>query len=224
MFDKRVLGNGCFLDEDPRNKKYLIAGSSTEERYKEDVLVPIGENRYDQEDTQSCVGHAFRHALEASPALIEAEFPGRFAIWNNAKKLDNMGDWEKDRGTTPGAAARFLKKVEVIKSYRWGWDYKDLMSGLYEESKPVIVATRWFSDMYYPGCISKAVKVSGEKKGHHAYLLIGRERQKKGKKKWMLRFLNSYGAVYGDYGQFFIPESDFKDLFSISAQAVIIDV
>lgn len=171
----------------------------------------------DQGNTSMCTIFSWSHWLEDGP-MIQDELGNRekplfdvTKFYAKAQLNDGLPGTNYN-GSTVRAVAKILKELNVISEYRWAESVDDIVTCLLTLG-PVVVGTRWFTDMFKPDG-QYVVHPTGGMAGGHAYLLNGVDTDKK-----LIRIKNSWGKAWGDQGHAFISFDDFATLLANGGQA-----
>ena len=173
----------------------------------------------DQGKTGTCVGHAWRHWLEAAPKLHPAEYGlSAFEIYRRAVLLDvwpendreaQLADHQLQEGTSVRAAAKAMKAAGYIGEYRWAFDASTIADFVQRtDGSPVVVGTNWYAGMSEPDQRG-LVRITGRILGGHAYLV-----------RWYdapsaeFVCVNNWSADWGRAGQFRIRHEDMDRLIA----------
>lgn len=174
----------------------------------------------DQGSTTQCVAYSWIHLLEDGPVIQDGISGTRPKPIIQPEKLYHESQlrdpWagENYPGTTVRAAAKVLKDLGLIKEYRWAQNVNDVVNALLTVG-PVVVGTKWYSDMNVPK-ENGLMKVSGTNMGGHAYVLNGVNLESR-----MIRIKNSWGKAWGKGGFAFISMEDFDKLLNEGGEACV---
>lgn len=149
----------------------------------------------------SCVGHAFAGLLYATPhVFVSPPAPTAHQIYYEAQKIDPWRDHPHE-GTTVEAAARILHGLGYLEQYVWARNGYEIAQWIVQHG-PVVLGTMWFDSMNEPNELG-FIKMIGEPVGGHAYLAYGFDTN-------LDAFLcrNSWGAAFGQNGDFYVRFSD----------------
>jgi hypothetical protein len=172
-----------------------------------------------QGSTPHCVAYAWQHFLEDGP-IIQDGFERESKPYYNTTDFYNVcqrnDQWagELYDGTSVRAGAKILKDSGVIKAYRWAFTVEEVVETV-KFIGPMVVGTRWYSDMFNPDS-NGIIEVSGSASGGHAYVVNGVDDVK-----GLLRIKNSWGRSWGVDGYAYISYSDFAVLLSQGGEACI---
>lgn len=167
-----------------------------------------------------CVAFAWMHFLEDGPVVQDAMDEDRSKPFYNPLEFYNLcqqhDQWpgENYAGTSVRAGAKILNHLGVIKSYRWAFTVEDMIQTI-KYIGPMVVGTRWYSDMSWPDA-NGVITASGQAQGGHAYLINGLDMNK-----GMFRIKNSWGRDWGKQGYAYISFDDFSTLLSSGGEACI---
>jgi hypothetical protein len=161
----------------------------------------------DQGDTPYCCGYAIQQLLQSEPVPQK----GKTGEWfyREAKKIDELGP--SVSGTSVRAVLNVAKQKQFIESYYWATNTNQIIDYLLRYG-PVIAGTPWSSGMEQPNK-NGVVKITGTKKGNHAWLIVGVNLIT-----GLFHGVNSYGHNFGMGGQFSITIKDFDTLFEQARQ------
>jgi hypothetical protein len=167
----------------------------------------------DQGHEGSCVGHAWKHFLMASPVCVNGpkEAPLAVDIYKEAQKID---EWpgEAYEGTSVRAGAKILVAKGLVSEYRWATDIDTLATYLLTTGT-VVMGTNWYEGMDAPD-EGGFVRVTGRTRGGHAWLVLGYNRVR-----GVYRCVNSWGKSWGQAGRFWIAGEDLDRLLSEGGEA-----
>jgi len=162
-----------------------------------------------------CVGYAWVGWLEADPIRHPGPTPpyDPSQLYRKAQKVDAWPG-ENYAGTSVRAGAKILKQAGFIKSYHWARTTHDIVQTLLNVG-PVVVGTKWFSNMARPsqGGVGRP---TGRLLGGHAYLLTGVNRDT-----GYFRARNSYGLAWGKEGRLYIKIKDMARLLAQNGEACL---
>jgi len=147
--------------------------------------------------TDSCVGHAVKAFMMATPVRSFADQPpSAMDIYNQARRLDDDPTNDtRDTGTSVRAGIQAIQQSGHIKSYLWAQSLDDIVMWVLTRGT-VVIGTSWYEAMDYPdpqGYISP----DGRLVGGHCTLVYGVDRA-------ISTFLvqNSWGAGWGQQGSY----------------------
>jgi hypothetical protein len=174
----------------------------------------------DQRDTGTCVGHAWKGWLMASPIRTKTGLSA-LQIYRECTKVDvfsgndleyELPDSHLQYGTSVRAGAQVLEGRGHIEEYLWAFDLETIKRHVLLRG-PVVMGTDWFSGFFYPDT-KGVIHPVGAVEGGHAYLNFGYSKIKKA-----FRCLNSWGTGWGQKGRFWIPEEVMGMLLSTGGEA-----
>jgi hypothetical protein len=171
----------------------------------------------DQGNTSMCTVFSWSHWLEDGPMiqdeLVNQERPlyDVTQLYQKAQLNDGLPGTNYN-GSTVRAVAKILKGLNIISEYRWASSVDDISTCLLTLG-PVVVGTRWYTNMFNPDS-SYQIHVGGGMAGGHAYVLNGVDMEKK-----LFRIKNSWGKSWGQEGHAFISFDDFAGLLANGGQA-----
>lgn len=165
----------------------------------------------DQGNTSQCVGYSWRQWLSSWP-LPTRDGPQAAEIYAAAQQADEWPGAEPDYyGTSVRAGAKVLAELGHIVQYTWAFDMPTVRKFVLTKG-PVVFGTNWYSEMFEPK--NGLVRPRGANEGGHAYLCIGYTANQR-----MFRFINSWGAEWGQAGRFWIHEDDVARLITEGGEA-----
>jgi hypothetical protein len=218
----RQFGNfGRRVSSDPRDNLFLL-GTIFDQMGPLAQALPTKGVRYwtpgpimNQGRTDSCVGHAWKGLLTASPVRVPAATPpGPFDIYNAAQIVDEFPDTPPAGGTSVRAGAKVLKSKGLIIDYRWAKNTTEVTQWLLSFG-PMVVGTDWTAGMMRPNARTGFIYPTGASQGGHAYLLVGVDTTR-----GLYRIVNSWGTAWGIGGVALIKIDDFGYLLSRNGEAV----
>ena len=157
-----------------------------------------------------CVGFGWSQWLQTSPVRTKSG-PDGHAIYASCKAID---------GLPPGVDGSYVRAgVEVMRAagrvanYVWAFSLAELREWILLRG-PVVVGTNWPRAMFYPD--EKGVVRPGgvAADAGHAYLIRGYSSARK-----QFRCVNSWGAGWGQKGQFWVGEDDLWALIQQTGEA-----
>jgi hypothetical protein len=170
-----------------------------------------------QGKTSCCVIYSWSHWIEDGP-VIQDDIPNRSKpmldiskFYHKCQLNDNIPG-ENYNGTTVRAGAKILQKLGIIQEYRWAASIDDMIKCLLTIG-PMVVGTRWYSNMFHPSH-EGIITTTGSFAGGHAYLINGVNINKN-----LFRIKNSWGKSWGIEGQAFISFDDFDKLLKSGGEA-----
>lgn len=166
----------------------------------------------DQGDTPRCVAFAWKQWLDSSPIHDSVTMPpDPDTIYQRAQQLDEWPGESYD-GTSVRAGAKVMEEAKRIGAYHWSTTPEDVRDYIVSTST-VVFGTDWYEGMFDHSA-DGFVKPSGAIAGGHAYLCIGYS-QARG----AFRFVNSWGASWGQHGRFWMSGESVQQLLSQDGEA-----
>jgi hypothetical protein len=203
-------GLGRRYAPDERDRRFLLREVTPVVRALPDsIYYPIRQAPLDQGNTGTCVGHGWRHFLQAAP-IMTRNGPTALDIYDGAIVIDEWDDNDVDPdrqfGTSVRAAVKVLQKLGHIAEYRWAWSADEMRRFLLSGGGPVVVGTTWYEQMMSPE--DGFIKIGGSAVGGHAYLIIGCDFGRRN----AFRILNSWGRSWGENGRAWIHFDEMERL------------
>ena len=160
----------------------------------------------------SCVGHGWRHEMEASPIMVRRGASiSAPDLYREAKKVD---EWpgENYSGTSVRAGAKVLQALGHIERYVWA-NTVDTIRDFVLLRGPVVMGTVWTDAMFRPDSAGFVIP-QGAAAGGHCWLIFGFDAEKQA-----FHALNSWGTGWGLKGAFWVRETDLATLLSRGGEA-----
>lgn len=169
-----------------------------------------------------CVAYGWMHYLEDGPVIQDniEEGTGRSKPFYTPKdfydlcQLHDQWDGENYDGTSVRAGAKILKHLGIIKAYNWAFNIDEVIKAL-KYIGPMVVGTRWYSNMSRPSS-SGLMTPTGSNQGGHCYVLNGIDEDL-----GLLRIKNSWGKSWGVDGRAYITINDFETLLTNGGEACV---
>ncbi len=209
-------GLGFRFSEDPGDNNYPMTTRLAPE--PEAALPAIkyhrgGVRRLDQGQEGKCVLYAWAHFLECSPLRTKVDMP----TWADtgyvrAQGIDEFMDTPPEEGTSIRAGAKVMQERGHISTYLWGQTV-DVVDRWVRQNGPVVIGSPWHEGMARPDS-EGFVNLTGSVLGGHAWLIRGSN-----SKRGVFRCRNSWGADWGDRGEFWITFEDLDTLLQRNAHA-----
>lgn len=173
----------------------------------------------DQGNLGSCTGNAGIGCLNHAPFHTLGQTCGKepdaVNLYSAATQIDPYdGTYPPtDTGSDGLSISKVLQSRGRITGYThsFGLDHA-LAAAMYG---PLIVGTNWYTSMFYPSP-DGVVTVSGQLAGGHEYVLSGVDVTHR-----MLRFQNSWGSSWGDYGKFWMTFDSFASLLNEGGDVIL---
>ena len=211
---------------DERSRKFGIDEVAPEPRYKSRAWrtpPPL-----DQGEEGACVGHGWAHEARTTPVAVDI---GRMAI-RPVSDLQSLAFWiyyrarENDEwhgedydSTSVLAGAKVMKRLGLLKEYRWGFSVDQVRRGVLT-SGPAVLGLNWYTGMY--SAPNGILTVKGSLAGGHCILATGYEPAGEVfEKEGAFQVLNSWGPLWGKNGLAWIPESNLDRLMHEQGEACI---
>ena len=162
------------FDEDSRAYAIRSAIAPTTIKSKRWTPGPI----LDQGREGACVGFALTAEALATPvrvdlARVAAEIPRgpvpfAHSVYRSAQRID---EWEGEayEGTSVLAGVKVMRKLGLVREYRWAFGVNDVVLALITTG-PVVLGTYWYDGMYEAP--DGVVRPGGPVVGGHAYLAV----------------------------------------------------
>lgn len=175
------------------------------------------EERLDQGNEGSCVGHGFTNELLAEPERVTTDngvpVDHEYArnVYFDAQRLDPWpggaypGAEPQYEGTSTLAGAKVMVKRGHYTGYLWAQSEEDIARAVSNDG-PVVLGIDWTEDMFNPDQ-DGFVHPTGAVAGGHCFILIGIDVD--GDFYWAL---NSWGFSWGIGGLFKIRRADVNSL------------
>lgn len=223
--EERVLDWGP--NHDPRSKAYPISPLIK--------TVPTPRNKLwrtgkilDQGREGACVGFGWTAEALSTPVAVNLSRlkikvptePNSFAsqVYRDAQKIDEWSG-EDYEGTSVLAGAKVMKKLGLLREYRWAFDNDDVLNALLTKG-PVVIGIWWYSSMY--NAPNGVLSVGGRKVGGHCLTIVGYRLAKDsrtGADSFILQ--NSWGEDWGINGLAEIKATDLNALLSDDGEACV---
>jgi hypothetical protein len=213
---------GRVVEHDERSRNYAFTLTQpTHTTVNWTTSAPV----LDQGDVGSCTGNAMAQLLDTDH-FTGTGLGGKYldetdalTLYELATRLDHMpGEYPPtDRGSSGVAVAKAAEKLSYITRYEHCFGWPHFQAAI--ETQPVIVGTLWTQQMMTPG--PDGLVTVGELSdqtvmGGHEYLCrgINYETQR-------ITFRNSWGAGWGDQGEFAISFTDFETLLACEGDVTV---
>lgn len=230
------------FDDESKNYAIRTVVRSTWHLRRRNKLWTIADS-LDQWREGTCVGHAWVHEALSTPvrvnlARVKADAPrdpsafARF-IYKEAQKIDEWAG-EAYEGTSVLAGAKVMKRIGLLREYRWSFSVDDLTDAVLAKGTNVL-GTYWYTGMANTnpaGFLSPTGRIAGG----HAYLDVGYAVKPAGlifnedKKKYEILpggtedahiIQNSWGLDWGVRGLALITVSDLAKLLDQDGEACV---
>jgi hypothetical protein len=217
---------GRHIEHDERSLAYAV------EHLVREILPPktVSWRRWspilDQGDIGSCTGNALAGALACEPFCTVPgagnAYDEKFAIglYSHATAVDNIpGTFPpEDTGSSGLAVCKVAKSMGLIGSYHHALTVNGLLHAL--QLGPVIVGVPWFEGFDRPEANTGVVKVSGQIRGGHEFLIRAYQHGNTEDQSWLIAD-NSWGDGYGVRGQFRFSVTTWRELLDQQADVTI---
>lgn len=175
----------------------------------------------DQGAEGACVGFGWTHEALATPVRVDLPLDGdTFArgVYREAQRIDPWPG-EDYSGTSVLAGAKVLARLGYLKEYRWGFNARDVVTGILTTG-PVVLGVNWHESMYYtPGGI---LNVDGAVVGGHCILAVGyRLPGRVFEDEAAIGLFNSWGPDWGIGGHAWVRQSALSELMEAGGEACI---
>ena len=171
----------------------------------------------------TCVGHGWRHWLQAAPTIQTAKYPSAVSIYDAAILVDEwtQNDWgDRQFGTSVRAGAKVLKASGLISEYNMTRDLRTIADWIGGKDAlgnfvggPLVLGTNWYSSMFQTDS-EGFVNISGSVAGGHCWDLLGWN-----EKTQVYYAVNSWGPNWGVKGRFKIRANDLLRLMTEGGEA-----
>ena len=167
-----------------------------------------------------CVAYSWMHFLEDGPVIQDTLQEGRRMPMYTPRdfydlcQVNDQWPGENYDGTSVRAGAGILKKLGIIKAYRWAQTIEEVIQTV-KYIGPMVVGTRWNNSMSDPNS-SGLMRISGSPAGGHAYILNGVDEDL-----GLIRMKNSWGRDWGKDGYGYLKFDDFASLLANGGEACI---
>jgi hypothetical protein len=214
---------------DPESKKYPVGPSirrSVRRRNKTWTIGPI----LNQGREGACVGFGWTAEALSTPIKVQLRHvaadvprePNQFAqfIYKDAQKDDEWAG-ENYEGTSVLAGAKAMKRVGLLREYRWSFDINDIIDSVLAKG-PVVFGSNWYDDMYDTE-EDGVMQVSGDLVGGHCYAFVGyrvKPAQLNGEEDALV-VQNSWGTGWGNNGLGLMRVSDAARLLEEWGEACV---
>jgi hypothetical protein len=203
----RKHGLGRLLAPDNRDRRFPM-GAMVKPVPEQSIMHRPG-RVLDQGQTSSCVGHAWRAWLEASPIRERpTESLDALQIYAQAQELDEFPGIEPEiQGSSVRAGAMLMQNIGRVQGYAWGFHTRDVVTYLIERG-PVVLGLNWYAGMDAPDSRGIA-HLEGDVEGGHAFLCYGFHLDEQ-----LFRCQNSWGREWGHSGRFWLRRDDLERLIA----------
>lgn len=186
---------------------------------------PLFRTPLNQGSEGTCVGHGWRHWLEAAPVIqiTGIEEPSARNIYIAAIARDEWAgnDWgDMQFGTSVRAGGKALTDLGLVSEYnmtRSVHTAADWVGGKNAENffigGPLVIGVNWYTSMFETDA-EGFLRISGRVEGGHCVCLLGWS-----EKRGVFYGVNSWGREYGRNGRFIIAAEDFSRLLSEDGEA-----
>ena len=164
-----------------------------------------------QGDLPQCVRFAWWQFLRSAPIMTAIELSGDF--YTECQRADEWPGEDYD-GTSVRAGAKVLQDKGRLASYVWSWSAAEMRDWILRSHGTVVMGTNWYSGMNTPSPRTGFVPLTGALVGGHAYLCIGYS-----ERRGAFRFINSWGATWGQRGRFWTKGEDVDRLLKEDGEA-----
>lgn len=169
----------------------------------------------DQGQTNSCVGHAAKAWVMATPRPSDVgRPPSAMDVYNLARQLDDDPTNDNmDAGTSIRGGMQALQQLGRAKSYVWASSVDEMAHWLLTRGG-LVIGIPWFRQMFYPDAKGQ-IHVSGSFVGGHALFLYGVDTSIE-----TFYGVNSWGSSWGVSGKFLLSFEDMYRLLRDDGEAV----
>jgi len=218
---------------DPRSLSFGVTESILESPLRWDGLEPISKvrikakgNHLDQGREGACVGMGLTNAMRYEPNIGDLQkYDEHFAItqiyWE-AQKNDPFPGGEypgaspRMGGTSLLEGAKQLKRLGLIKSYRWAFSIDELILGL-GYFGVAVVGIPWYSRMSEPESDGR-IRIGGQIEGGHCLDTI-----QYNKNSGKLRLAQTWGMEHGDRGEVYIMIDEMDRLLHEQGECLFVE-
>lgn len=195
------------IDHDPRSRAFPARALLTGAPARQTRTWRRGA-AYDQGQTSTCVAQSFKGVLNTAPASAVVPYATRTRydavgdFYPGAQRNDQWpGEEPAYQGTSALGMCRYLALKGVIHEYRWCFGLDDVLDTL-SALGPVAIGVNWRERMFYPDP-DGLIHPGGSVAGGHEVELIGLDVSRR-----RVTGMNSWGALWGDRGRFYLSWDD----------------
>ena len=225
MTNQTLPGLGRIEAPDPRDLPFSIEAR---------LLPPIPVHRVtkhwalfrtplDQGSEGTCVGHGWRHWLQAAPVIQTKKYPSAVQIYDWCTQVDEWqqnDNYDRSFGTSVRSGGKVLKSYGLLSEYNMTSDTRtmaDWIGGKDAGGKflggPLVIGANWHQGMFNTNT-EGFIKPTGPVLGGHCVCLLGWN-----EKQAVFYGVNSWGTRWGIKGRFKISAEDMYQLMIEGGEA-----
>lgn len=203
--------------QDEKSKAFSIApllkmAPKRDVTWKMPWMMPL-----DQGQEGACVGFGWSAELASAPVQYSVSDSFAQKLYNSARAEDKLMGNVYDEGASVLAGAKAVKRMGVIREYRWAFGVDQIIDTLIQKG-PVVLGVNWYDKMYETN-IAGLVDVDGELVGGHCITAFGYRKNYQNQE--CIVWMNSWGPTYGVGGVGYLPVEGLARLMKEDGEACI---